>query len=483
MLRKFAGNLILLLIANLLVKPVWILGIDRQVQNIVGPEEYGLYAALFNFSFLFSMVLDLGINQFANSRVAREPESIHHLFGQAFILKMGMALVYLVIATSAARLVGYRHQALGLFGFLALNQVLAGYLVFIRSHFNGLHVFKTDTLLSVLDKLLMIGLCTWLFYHPWGGRFELMHFAIAQTFCYVFTLGVGLLLILPKAKPHRWLPTWQWSKEALSSAFPYALLSVLMVVYMRTDMVMIERLYPQGDLEAGWYASAYRLLDALNMIAVLVGGLLFPMFSRLLAQRESPIPLLKLSSGLLFAAGITVSCAAIFLAEPIMNWLYPQNTPYQTKLFRILMWGFFPACLNYVFGTLLTAKGKLKWLNIASIGAIAFNLGCNAWFIPEYGAAASAYIALITHSALSIAYLLASQKYIGFAWKELAPIRLVKYVLWMVVGTWVFQTTLNWPVQLLLFSGWVAIGCFVSGLMGKSLFEAFRTDADRFMEN
>jgi O-antigen/teichoic acid export membrane protein len=58
-----------------------------------------------------------------------------------------------------------------------------------------------------------------------------------------------------------------------------------MVVYMRTDMVMIERIYQQGDLEAGWYASAYRLLDALNMIAVLVGGLLFPLFSRSFCQR------------------------------------------------------------------------------------------------------------------------------------------------------------------------------------------------------
>jgi hypothetical protein len=37
MRKKFALNLLFLLAANLLVKPFWIFGIDRVVQNKVGP--------------------------------------------------------------------------------------------------------------------------------------------------------------------------------------------------------------------------------------------------------------------------------------------------------------------------------------------------------------------------------------------------------------------------------------------------------------
>ena len=82
MRKKFAGNLLLLIFANVLVKPFWIFGIDRVVQNKVGPAEYGTYFALFNFSFLFGIVLDFGLNNFNNRAPPTHQASI--------------ALVYLV---------------------------------------------------------------------------------------------------------------------------------------------------------------------------------------------------------------------------------------------------------------------------------------------------------------------------------------------------------------------------------------------------
>ena len=45
MQRTFLTNLALLLVLNLLVKPFYILGIDAGVQDAVGAEGYGAYAA------------------------------------------------------------------------------------------------------------------------------------------------------------------------------------------------------------------------------------------------------------------------------------------------------------------------------------------------------------------------------------------------------------------------------------------------------
>ena len=61
MKKTFFQNLLFLIFINLLVKPFYVLGVDRPVQNLVGHESYGLYFALFNFSFLFNIVLDIGI--------------------------------------------------------------------------------------------------------------------------------------------------------------------------------------------------------------------------------------------------------------------------------------------------------------------------------------------------------------------------------------------------------------------------------------
>ena len=56
--NKFLKNIIFLLFVNLLIKPFWILGVDRAVQNAVGDTSYGLYLAISQFSYLFYIILD-----------------------------------------------------------------------------------------------------------------------------------------------------------------------------------------------------------------------------------------------------------------------------------------------------------------------------------------------------------------------------------------------------------------------------------------
>ena len=53
MQKKFLSSLGLLVLLNLIVKPLFILGIDAEVQNRVGQEDYGLYFGLLNLSFIF----------------------------------------------------------------------------------------------------------------------------------------------------------------------------------------------------------------------------------------------------------------------------------------------------------------------------------------------------------------------------------------------------------------------------------------------
>ena len=61
MQKKLLSGLFWVLLTNLLVKPFWILGIDVGVQNAVGAEMYGFYFTIFNLSYIFNILLDLGI--------------------------------------------------------------------------------------------------------------------------------------------------------------------------------------------------------------------------------------------------------------------------------------------------------------------------------------------------------------------------------------------------------------------------------------
>ena len=48
MQKKFITNIIIAVIINLAIKPIWIFGIDRNAQLILGDAQYGLYLALMN---------------------------------------------------------------------------------------------------------------------------------------------------------------------------------------------------------------------------------------------------------------------------------------------------------------------------------------------------------------------------------------------------------------------------------------------------
>ena len=95
MRKKFATNLIFLFAANLLVKPFWIFGIDRVVQNKVGAEVYGTYFAVFNYSFLLSILLDFGINNFNNRAVSRNSKRSGEYLLNLMLLKIFLAFIFI----------------------------------------------------------------------------------------------------------------------------------------------------------------------------------------------------------------------------------------------------------------------------------------------------------------------------------------------------------------------------------------------------
>ena len=162
MQRTFITNLALLLFVNVLVKPFWILGIDRSVQNTVGAEEYGLYYALFNFSYLLNILLDLGITNFNNRNIAQNEQLLAKHFSSVATLKWSLGGVYLVATLVAGLLVGYEGRVVQFLLFLCINQFLLSFILYLRSNLAGMHLFKQDSFMSVLDRTIMIGICAML---------------------------------------------------------------------------------------------------------------------------------------------------------------------------------------------------------------------------------------------------------------------------------------------------------------------------------
>ena len=150
--------------------------------------------------------------------------------------------------------------------FLLLNQLLISLILYFRSNLSGLQLFKTDSVLSVLDRVLMIGLCGFLLTSKsFSASFHIEWFVYAQTASYATTAVIAFVLVYRRATFFRPKFDLVFLISIFKRSYPFAFFSLLMAFYYRIDSVMLERMLPNGEQQAGIYAQAFRLLDAANM--------------------------------------------------------------------------------------------------------------------------------------------------------------------------------------------------------------------------
>jgi len=409
MRRVFLVNLALLLALNLLVKPFYILGIDAGVQDAVGAETYGGYAALLSLSFLLNILLDLGITNYNTRNIARHGHLMGKYLGGMAAVRVLLMVFYALCTVGAGLVLGYRGAQLGMLGWLVLNQALVATVLYLRSNIAGAQRFRQDSLLSVLDRAFLIGVLGWLLWGRGpGAPFRIEWFVWAQTGAYGLTalVALGMTLRLSGRVRPGWRPAL--GLLVLRRSFPYALLILLMTFYYRTDTLMLERMLPDGPLQAGIYAQAFRFFEALNMLGFLMAGLLLPLFSRMLKERGPVAPLAGTAFRLVWAGTLPVAVLGGLYAREVMDLRYTEHTGASAPVFAVLMGCFVAVCTTYVFGTLLTASGDLRLLNWMAAGGMVLNIGLNLVLIPRYQVLGAAWASLITQVATAIAQLLLS---------------------------------------------------------------------------
>lgn len=397
MKRKFITNLLLLLFLNVLIKPFWIFGIDVTVQNLVGDESYGLYFSLLNFSMILNILLDLGITNYNNKNIAQHRQLLRKHISNIVGLKFLLAGIYAVVCTITALIIGYKQLQLHLLAFLILNQFLISFTLYLRSNISGLHLFRTDSFLSVLDRSLMIIFCSvLLFTNVTNHTFRIEWFVYAQSAAYLIASVITLGVVLSHTGKLKFYFDRRFFIVFLRKSYPYALLILLMSFYNRIDSVMLERLLPDGKEQAGIYAHAFRLLDAVSMFGVLFAGLLLPIFARMIKQKEDIGSMLQFSFLLLFVPAIIISFSSGFYDQEIMLLLKYSHTELSASIFQLLMVSFLGVACTYIFGTLLTANGSIRQLNFMAIVGMGINIGLNLILIPHYKALGSAWASLAT---------------------------------------------------------------------------------------
>jgi O-antigen/teichoic acid export membrane protein len=382
------------MLLNIIIKPIWILGIDRPIQNLVGAAEYGHYFSLLNLSLIASFILDLGLNTYFNRQLATGEFELKQHAGQFLFTRILLSLVYAVVVVVICLITGVTRW--DIVAGVIIIQILLSFFLFFRSIITATQNFTADAWLSVIDKtLLSIVAGSMLLFPAFKGQLNIEAFILIQVITIAIAVLTSVLVLLLKGQGFRL--TFRFpNRNVFRNAWPYALIILLMTIHARADAFLLERFRTDGAAQAGIYANAYRLLDAANMFGYLAASFLLPFLSANWLHKNYPGKVIRRIRNVLLVFSATVALVALFFAQQIQALLY--KTGVEDTVIGLCLPVLLAYSLTQVYGTVLTAIGRIRIFSLIVFGSMTLNLALNFFLIPVYGAKGCCIAALITQS-------------------------------------------------------------------------------------
>jgi O-antigen/teichoic acid export membrane protein len=393
------------------VKPIYIFVIESGVQNLVGPDAYGIYFILFDFVFLFVFLNDAGVQNYNSRHIAANRDNLGSYFGEILGYKLLIGLVFLIVTLLSGYLFDYLPDHLGMLlliiGVFFFNSVF----MLLRSSLSAIGKYRWDSYISALDKIVLFVLLGYLVYRGYQGHnFELIWYPKAQLFAAIIACIVAVILVKKAKLEIRLSFSVKGLLKMVKYTYPFALLLLFSSAYNRADAIMLDKLLDSGENQAGLYAAAYRFIEAGNMVGFLFASLLLPMFTNMLAKGEDIKSLFGLAFKALLLIGLGGTLICTFFSEELYNLIYVEAYHSSHSLLVVLMLSFIPVSLSHCFGAFLIAKGRIKGINIIFLIGLIINIFLNYLLIPEHFAKGAAFTTVVTQCFLFLGMLYYSSK-------------------------------------------------------------------------
>ena len=411
MQKRFIASIFISLALNFLIKPFSVLVIDAGIQRALGNIIYGKYFALLSLTLITNVLLDFGMNNFTVRNIAQQEDRIPNHLTNIIVFRGLLLLLYSGVVLLLAYCFDLIKNNETILALLIINQFLVQSIALFRSIFSGQHRFALDAFLSVLDRALLIVIVGFVFLQV-PNWISIEFFVGVQTGCYFMTFLIAFLFVQRKINWATLGFNWSYVKSVLIQSVPYAILVLLMLIYNRSDTLLIRLFAKNGAFEAGVYAQGFRLLDALYMVGMIFASVLFPMFSRMLHQKDAQLnELVILSTRWLVGGVLLIVFIAVVNSQSILELLYKNQVAANSNFVFIgLMCAFLAMSVNFIFGTFLTANGNLRLLNWISLVAVGFSVGLNLWVIPRFGPQGAVLVAVFVQSLVSLLVMYFSQR-------------------------------------------------------------------------
>jgi len=350
-LRSFARGGLFGLVTLVVEKSVALLLVVGLARTL-SPADYGRYSFLIAYLTLFQVLADLGTEIILLRRLAAEPRARGRLLAGALGLRVTLALLAGSGAVILAPWIDPGDPELALRTALAAAALLLtgqpGYRALFRSELRMGVLLGVAAVTNVLVLLLVVLAVA-------SGRgIDGVFVAIALA-----NLGGFALAAVLARKEFRFrlavdVPLW---RELLRESWPIGANVLVITIGMRVGPLLIMRL--RGPVDVGYFSSASRLTDALNLLGDAAMLSVYPLFVRYATARPDALrALAELTAKLLGVILLGVILVVSQTASDVMARLFRPEFAIAGPVLAVLSWSALLAALGNVYAHLLVAAGR-----------------------------------------------------------------------------------------------------------------------------
>jgi O-antigen/teichoic acid export membrane protein len=272
---------------------------------------------------------------------------------------------------------------------------------------------------------------------------------------------------------------WGLQREMVGESYPLMINHLLATLFFKVDVLLLERMggtaaAVSGNTVVGWYSTAYRWVEALNIIPSVFTMAAFPVISRQAqGARSSLVGTYQLAVKLLVMVALPLAVWTTWAAPALVRVLGgSEYLPHGGVALQLMIWSIPIGWINSVTNYVLIALGQQRMLTRAFAAGLGFNLAANIAFLPRYGYPAAAIITILSEGLLLLVFY-------HYLRRALAPMPWFA-MLWrpsLAAGGMVMAVWGGWQVHWLV--GLIAGGMVYLGLL--VLLDVFTVDERRVL--